>query len=63
MIRPRKYTEEWSSENKRICILTKHLLSREGYELTQAKAFDMWWSSMVKGQNETLAHALTMGLQ
>ena len=32
--RPQKYTEGWSSENKRICVLTKHLLSRESYELT-----------------------------
>ena len=41
----------------------KHLLSRESYELTWAKAFDMWWSSMVKEQSETLAHTMTMGLQ
>ena len=58
-----KYTEGWSSENKRICILLKRLLSGESYELTQAKVFDMQWSSMVKGQSETLALALTLGLQ
>ena len=39
--RPQKNTEGWSSENKRICVLTKHLLSGESYELTRAKVFDM----------------------
>ena len=51
------------SENKRICVLMKHLLSGESYELTQAKVFDMLWSSIEKGQSETLARASTMGLQ
>ena len=52
-----KYIEGWSSESKRICILMKHLLSRESYELTRVKVFDMRWSSIVKGQSKTLAHA------
>ena len=39
--RPQKYTEGWSSENKRICVLTKHLLSGESYKLTRVKVFDM----------------------
>ena len=43
--------------------LMKRLLSRESYELTQAKVFDMQWSSMVKGQSEMLAHVFIMGLQ
>ena len=41
----------------------KHLLRGESYELTRAKVFDMWWSSIVKGQSKTLACAATMGLQ
>ena len=41
----------------------KHLLSGESYELTLAKAFDMRLSSMVKEKSETLALALTIGLQ
>ena len=61
--RPQKYTERWSSENKRIWVLTKHLSSGESYELTRVKVFDKRLSSMVKGQNEMLANALTMDLQ
>ena len=49
-------------KNKRICVLTKHLLSRESYELTQAKVFDTHLSSIVKGHSKTLACASTMGL-
>ena len=41
----------------------KRLLSGESYELTRAKVFDMPWSSIVKGQSETVARASTMGLQ
>ena len=52
-----------NSENKCICVLTKHLLSGESYELTRAKLFVMPWSSIVKGQSETVARASTMGLQ
>ena len=61
--RPQKYREGWSSENKRICVLTKHLLSGESYELTGAKVFDTRWSSIAKGQGEMLAWASTVGLQ
>ena len=37
----RKYSEGWISKNKRICVLTKHLLSGESYKLIQAKVFDV----------------------
>ena len=51
----------YKSENKRICVLMKHLLSGESYDLTRAKVFDMrWGGSIVKGQSETLASASTM---
>ena len=36
-----KYTEGWSNDNKRICVLTKYLLCGESYELIWAKVFDM----------------------
>ena len=55
------YTEGWSSENKRICILTKHLLSGENYELTQEKVFDMRWSSMVKRPGENVGMCVDSG--
>ena len=58
-----RYAEGQSSVNKHICVLMKHLLSGESYELTQAKVFDMLWSSTVKGQSKTLACSLTIGLQ
>ena len=41
----------------------KRLLSGESYELSQAKAFDTWWSSIVKGHSETFARVSTVGLQ
>ena len=34
---PQKYIEEWSSENKRICVLMTHLLSRKSYAVDQSK--------------------------
>ena len=46
--RLQKYTERWSSENKCIYVLTKHLLSRESYKLTQAKVFEMRWKDRAK---------------
>ena len=46
-----------------ISVFQQNVLSRESYKLTQTKMFDMQWSSVVKGQSETLACMLTMGLQ
>ena len=61
--RPQKYAEGWSSKKKHFCILKQRFLRGESYELTQVKAFDIWWNSVVKGQSEILPHMLTMVLQ
>ena len=48
----------WFSQAQSHLYFNETLLSGESYELIQAKVFDMRWSSIVKGQNETLVCAL-----
>ena len=49
----------WFYSTREIADVTRAQLG-ESYELTQAKTFGMWpwWSSMVKGQSETLTPTL-----
>ena len=60
--RPQKYTEGWSSQNQCICVLTKHLLSGESYEVTQVKTFDQYAVEQYI-QSKMLACSSKMGFQ
>ena len=40
--RPQRYTEGWSSENKRICVSRKHLLCGEGCGLAGPGGAKRW---------------------